>query len=178
MADNVGYYGWVIATSSAIIIEGHGFVPGNPSHMDSLRAESMGMLHALIVMSRQQKQVHCKGNIIIASDNLELITRTKKFSEYGSRLANQYLGPHMDIQCAIDDIIGTTFPHREVTHVFVHQYKHKNAELTWLEYFNVRSDSIATYTRYNRKPITYEQQMLWLPKSRIQLYLNNLPQNK
>ena len=36
VADNVGYYGWVIATSSTIIIEGHGFVPGNPSHIDSL----------------------------------------------------------------------------------------------------------------------------------------------
>ena len=84
----------------------------------------------------------------------------------------------MDIQCAIDEIIGTTFPHIEVTHVFGHQDTNKNAELTWLEYLNVRADNIATYTRYNRKPITYEQQLLWLPQSRIQLYLNNMPQNK
>ena len=37
VADNDGYYGWVIATSSHIVIEGYGYVPGNPDHIDSLR---------------------------------------------------------------------------------------------------------------------------------------------
>ena len=63
-------------------------------------------------------------------------------------------------------------------HVLGHQDTKKNAQLTWLEYLNVRADHIATYTRYNRKSITREQQLLWFPQGKIQLYLNNIPQNK
>ena len=88
VADTEGYYGWVIATSSNIVIEGHGYVPGNPSHIDSLRAESMGMLHALTVISRHQEQTNCTGQIVLAIDNLEIVNRTKTFIEYGSRLEN------------------------------------------------------------------------------------------
>ena len=47
---DIGYYGWVIADSSHILCEGHGHTTGNNEHMDSLRAESSGMLHALHVM--------------------------------------------------------------------------------------------------------------------------------
>ena len=135
--NNEGYYGWVIATSSTIIIEGHGYVPGNPSQIDSLRAESMGMLHALTVMSKQQQNTNCKGNLILASDNLELINRTQTFNEYGNRFAKQYVAPHMDIQCAIDTILEKDFPHIEVQHVFGHQDTKKSTALTWLEYLNV-----------------------------------------
>lgn len=178
VADTEGYYGWVIATSSNIVIEGHGYVPGNPSHIDSLRAESMGMLHALTVMSHQQEQTNCSGQIVLASDNLELVHRTKTYIEYGSRFANQYTAPHMDIQCAIDQILAKLCPQIEATHVLGHQDTKKDAQLTWLEFLNVRADHIATYTRYNRKSLTNEQQLLWLPQGKIQLYLNNIPHNK
>ena len=42
----------------------------------------------------------------------------------------------------------------------------------------MRADHIATYTRYNRKSLTREQQLVWLPQGRIQLYINNIPHNK
>ena len=138
----------------------------------------MGMLHALTVMSRQQEQSHFPGQIVLASDNLELVNLTKAYIEYGDRFANQYLAPHMDIQCAIDQILDILSPQIEVQHVLGHQDTKKRAQLTWLEYLNVRADHIATYTRYNRKSLTREQQLVWLPQGRIQLYINNIPHNK
>ena len=42
-----GSYGWVIASDTDILYEGKGRVSSNPSKIDSLRVESMGMFHAL-----------------------------------------------------------------------------------------------------------------------------------
>ena len=70
---DLGYYGWVIASDSYILYEGKGRVPSNTSQIDSLRSESMGMLHALTVMGKILEQNHFNGTVILASDNLELI---------------------------------------------------------------------------------------------------------
>ena len=84
----------------------------------------------------------------------------------------------MDIQCAIDQLLDKLNPHIEVQNVFGHQETKKDEKLTWLEFLNVRADHIATYTRFNRKPLTNDQQLLWLPQGQVQLYLNNIPHNK
>eukprot|EP00957_Ditylum_brightwellii_P121740 9284203-Ditylum_brightwellii.AAC.1 len=42
--DNIGYYRWVIATVIEIVSEAKGDAPGPLKHMESLRAESIGLL--------------------------------------------------------------------------------------------------------------------------------------
>ena len=145
--DKQGYYGWVIANSNRILCEGRGLTPGNPEQLDSLRSESAGMLHALTVMSSLATKFHFTGKIILASDSLILIKRTKPMSTYSSRLPKSYEDPHMDIQCAIDDIIVKDFYNIEILHVRGHQDQKANAPLTWLENLNIRADAIATIAR-------------------------------
>ena len=147
--DAIGYYGWVVATGTNIIYEGEGHVPGNPLHLDSLRAESMGMLHALSVIGPLLAKIQYTGTVILASDNLELIKRTTQIHDYGTRLPNQYDKPHMDIQCSIDVLLLRYFPTITINHVRGHQDEKKNSTLTWLEHLNVRADTIATKARYN-----------------------------
>ena len=67
-----------MASETSIIYEGDGHVPCNLSQLDSLWSESMGMLHALTVMGKLLEQTQYNGMVILASENLELIKRTKK----------------------------------------------------------------------------------------------------
>ena len=68
--------------------------------------------------------------MVLESDNLKLVNRTKAFIEYGSRFANQYIAPHMDIQCAIDQILAILSPQIEAMHVLGLQDTKKKAQLT------------------------------------------------
>eukprot|EP00957_Ditylum_brightwellii_P168857 12852570-Ditylum_brightwellii.AAC.1 len=45
--DNIGYYGWVIASVIEIVSEAKGYAPGPLKQMESLRAESIGLLSIL-----------------------------------------------------------------------------------------------------------------------------------
>ena len=110
--------------------------------MDSLRAESSGMLHALNVMVNFIRNGTCTEKIKLASDNLILVKRTKLIFEYSSRLPNQYTAPHMDLQCIIDSLIVEHLIDIEVIHVKGHQDTHKQGILTWEEKLNVRADQI------------------------------------
>lgn len=174
----LAYYGWVIADSRHILCEGKGLTTGNTEQMDSLRAESSGMVHALTVMVKLLTQVTCKAHIILASDNLQLVKRTKLICEYGSRLPNQYTAPHMDLQCVIDSMITEHFIDIEVIHVKGHQDTHKQTHLTWVEKLNVRADHLATKARFNHKPLSLIQQSSWHPEAAIQLYINKSPIHK
>ena len=174
----IGYYGWVIADSTHILCEGNGHTTGNNDQMDSLRAESSGMLHALTVMVNFLRQGTCNPKIKLGSDNLLLVKRTKLICEYGSRLPTQYTAPHMDIQCIIDSLIVENIFDIEVTHVKGHQDTKKQGTLTWEETLNVRADQLATMARFENKPLTYLQQCSWHPNSVIQLFINKQPINK
>ena len=77
LAHTQGYYGWVIATDTDILYEGRGRVPSKPSHLDSLRSESMGMYHTIFIMSSLLHKHNLTQEINLSSDNLELIKRTK-----------------------------------------------------------------------------------------------------
>ena len=127
----IGYYGWVIADSSHILCEGKGHTTGNKEQMDSLRAESSGMLHALTVMVNFLRNGNCNAKIKLASDNLLLVKRTKLICEYTSRLPTQYTAPHMDIQCIIYSLIVENIIDIEVIHVKGHQDTKKQGSLTW-----------------------------------------------
>ena len=146
--------------------------------MDSLRAESGSMQHALNVMAQFLQQYKFTGKIILASDNLELVNRTKIMEDYSYRLPSQYTKPHMDIQCTIDQLIVEYYPNLTVTHVKGHQDSKKTSTLTWIETLNVRADALATQTRHEQCQLLYEQQCVWHPHYTIQLYINNLPIHK
>eukprot|EP00957_Ditylum_brightwellii_P197153 15021149-Ditylum_brightwellii.AAC.1 len=45
--DNIGYYSWVIATVIKIVFKAKGHAPGPLKQMESLRAESIGLLSIL-----------------------------------------------------------------------------------------------------------------------------------
>eukprot|EP00957_Ditylum_brightwellii_P038258 2892986-Ditylum_brightwellii.AAC.1 len=45
--DNIGYYGWVMATVIEILCKAKGHAPGPLKQMKSLRAESIGLLSIL-----------------------------------------------------------------------------------------------------------------------------------
>ena len=124
-----GYYGWVIADATQIIYEGSGKTPGNSTQLDSLRSETFGMFHALTVMTYLITHTNFNNHIILASDNMELIKRTKHIYEYGSRLPSQTTLPHMDVQLEIDELILTYFTDLDIVHVKGHQDTHKGTNL-------------------------------------------------
>ena len=136
------------------------------------------MLHALTVMSLLTSKFHFTGKIILAIDSLILIKRTQPMSMYSSRQPRSYEDPHMDIQCAIDDIIVNDFYNIEILHVRGHQDQKANAPLTWLENLNIRADAIATSARNDCPPLTIKQQCAWHPSGAIQLFINKVPINK
>ena len=51
-------------------------MPENSDQLDSIRTDSMGILHALHVMGPILEQIHYNSTIILSSKNLELIKRT------------------------------------------------------------------------------------------------------
>ena len=173
-----GYYGWIITDASHIICKGKGHTTGNKEHMDSLRAESSGMLHALTVIVHHIRNGNCTAKIKLASNNLLLVKRTKLICEYSSRLPTQYAAPHMDLQCIIDSLIVEHIIDIEVIHVKGHQDTLKHGSLTWEEHLNVRADQLATIARFEHKPLTYLQQCSWHPSAVIQLFINKQPINK
>ena len=82
--------------------------------------------------------------IIIASDNLELIKRTKQYHMNVYQDSHISNAPHMDIQDEINFLLTSHFTNLTIVHVNGHQDTKKNNSLTWLEYLNVRADKLAT----------------------------------
>ena len=138
LANTSGYYGWVIASDTDILHEGKGRVPSNPSQIDSLRTESMGMYYAILIMRSLLYKYHLTQEINLASDNSELIKRTKHYYKYGYNDNKTPHAPHSDIQSEINFMLTDTFPHLNILHVRCHQDAKKKSNLTWVEILNVR----------------------------------------
>ena len=60
--DNIGYYGWVIATVIKIVCKAKGHTPGPLKQMESLRAESIGLLLILCFIRHYVKYHKIKVN--------------------------------------------------------------------------------------------------------------------
>ena len=82
VSEGLGYYGWVIANPSTIIWEGGGQGPVSAIEMDSLCAESRGLLHAIRVFTAQIQLGSVNSTtFILASDNLELVKRVRHLKQ-------------------------------------------------------------------------------------------------
>eukprot|EP00957_Ditylum_brightwellii_P003971 302438-Ditylum_brightwellii.AAC.1 len=82
--DGLGYFGWVIASSSTILVEGYGHAPGHPNLMESLRSKAYGCLTPLLFLK------HCRIHHDITAylskqyyfcDNITLIKRLKDYQK-------------------------------------------------------------------------------------------------
>eukprot|EP00957_Ditylum_brightwellii_P121889 9295323-Ditylum_brightwellii.AAC.1 len=60
--DNIGYYGWVIATLIEIVCEAKGHAPGPLKQMESMRAESIGLLLILCFITHYVRYHKIKVN--------------------------------------------------------------------------------------------------------------------
>ena len=85
----------------------------------------MGMYHALIIMSSLLQKHNLTQEINLASDNLELIKRTKYYYQFGSD-NKIYNAPHADIQSEINTILTESFPRLNILHVRGHQDRKVN----------------------------------------------------
>ena len=168
----------MIASDIDILYEGKGRVPSNPAQIDSLKAESMGMYHALFIMSKFLNKHHCTQEITIASDNKEIIKRMKHYNKNGYLNSYSSHAPHMDIQCEINYMINSHFSHTNIVHVHGHQDTKKNTTLTWLEKLNIRADKLAKLARANLPPLPTKYKYVHFPQSNIQLYINEVPIHK
>eukprot|EP00957_Ditylum_brightwellii_P144594 11014225-Ditylum_brightwellii.AAC.1 len=60
--DNIGYYGWVMATVIKTVCESKGYAPGPLKQMEFLRAESIGLLSILCFIVHYVKYHKIKVN--------------------------------------------------------------------------------------------------------------------
>ena len=173
--DGKGYFGWVMATSDQIIYEHAGTVPGNQEEMDSTRAESGGLLNALMFLTQiwRERTTKVDTNVDHFCDNLIVTSRVQKFLEYYNWYPNQTTDAHMDIQLEISYYLEQLNLTLSSNHVKGHQNKSKSATLlSWEEKLNVRADQLATFMRLKleRKGVSQE---ICMPHSRINLFINN-----
>ena len=115
--------------------------------MNSLRAESTGMLRALTVLEKLIKERKTiQTNRIVACNNNSLVKRTHQIYAHGTRWNNQVLKPHMDIQLHIDRLIKALNGDIKITNVKGHCDRGKEP-LKWIQKLNVRVDELATQQR-------------------------------
>eukprot|EP00957_Ditylum_brightwellii_P119490 9116923-Ditylum_brightwellii.AAC.1 len=78
--DNIGYYGWVMATVIEIVCKAKGHAPGPIKQMESLRAENISLLSILCFITHYVKYHKIKINDeqwIHYCDNMSNVRRIK-----------------------------------------------------------------------------------------------------
>ena len=176
VSDSIGYYGWVIATSSTILYEDKGQITGNEEEMDSCRAEAGALLEALLFLHHQIKTstTMIDHHLHHFCDNITITKRMNSFLHYGEWYTNQTLRPHMDIQLQINETLKELNVQYSSAHVKGHQDRTNTlSSLTWEARLNIRADSLATtakeeitHSNKSTNPISY-------PASKINLYIDD-----
>ena len=123
--NGLGYFGWVIATSTSVLWEDYGQVPGNAEQMDSLRAESYGTLAAteFLLQLYQSGKINTKANIHHFCDNKIVVQRLQLYSSNKTWFPNELVKAHMDVQLQIELTLNQQSTTWSTNHVYGHQDK-------------------------------------------------------
>ena len=106
--NGLGYFGWVIASETEILVKHKGHAAGNPSLIESLRTESVGALSIISYILRlcefyeiqlpRHKTVHY-------CDNKTAVNRIRASQRWNILYPNMTLKADYDVQAQIDETI-------------------------------------------------------------------------
>eukprot|EP00957_Ditylum_brightwellii_P089068 6782568-Ditylum_brightwellii.AAC.1 len=124
VTDGLGYFGWSIATDSFILWEGFGHSQGNPLYMESLRAESSGVLSVLRFLLQYTKyyNISFTGQTPLHyCDNSTLCGRMKAVHQGYTTTPTQNIQSDWDVQLATEETLQELNITLETHHVYHHQ---------------------------------------------------------
>ena len=125
----------------------------------SLQAEGVGMLSIslfIVLMTKHRKRTNIK--IKYVSDNLELISRSKKYLNYINPYPNNTLSTEFDISKQIYLTNETYEIEASFQHVYGHQDTKSGGEMSIKAILNVEADRLTGYHQGQfvaYSPITY-----------------------
>lgn len=140
-----GYYGFTVRQNSTILAEGKGPAWGSATKMDSLRAETFGMLALSLALRKLKAGGTIQSQpIAIYTDSKSCIDRLDSLNRPGPPYMNNATRPHADVLLQLHHSLGL-FDHLPPQHVSGHADRHKDlCDLTEEEQMNVRADTLAT----------------------------------
>ena len=135
--DDIGYFGWFIATKTNILTEGKGQALGKDSLMESLRAKTYGRIAHITFL----KHFHIYKNIssppnqqFYYCDTSTLIKRLQQ-NQYNKPFPNQCSLADYDVHMTLWSIIDQNLGNLSILHVKGHQDCKKvtcPTKLTWV----------------------------------------------
>eukprot|EP00957_Ditylum_brightwellii_P021028 1584905-Ditylum_brightwellii.AAC.1 len=108
VTDGIGYFGWIIATDSFILWEGHGQPQGHPRHMKSLKAGSSGVLSVLRFLLKYERYFNVSitgDNMVHYCDNSTLCGRMQAMQQDQTITPTQTIQSDWDVHMAIDETV-------------------------------------------------------------------------
>eukprot|EP00957_Ditylum_brightwellii_P136282 10393649-Ditylum_brightwellii.AAC.1 len=142
--DNIGYYGWVISTVMEKVYESKGHAPGPLKQMESLRAESIGLLSILCFLTHY---VHYH-NLNINNDqwihycnNMSEVRRIKWMNIRTVIMPSACIQADMDAHFQIEEYLHQLTHTLTAHHVKGHQ---TSPNLPWEAQLNNRADELAS----------------------------------
>jgi hypothetical protein len=128
--DGNGYYGWVIATNTHILVRGKDLSPGNQEQNESLRSESTAYLSSGLRFLVHYKNYHQLtlelSNKFHFCDNKSLVGRSKDTYASAPPSSFSFLKPDYDVQMEIIKTIKELDIDLETQWVKGHQDDHRD----------------------------------------------------
>ena len=174
--DNIGSYGWILATTTIEIVKSQGQAMGQP--MSSHRAEGYGKL-AWLTFLRHYSIYH---NIIIQCiihsfcDNKAVVEQTQKGKDYAK--SGFAMIANYDVLLAVTEqqnyFLNKNIKLKNSKHVMGHQDKSKtSSQLTRPEYLNICADELASNALQNAINNKSLQCQIVLPHCKAYLSIDN-----
>jgi ribonuclease HI len=165
--DQMGTFGWIIATDTSVLFTNHGKCFGQP--MTSHRAEFIGVLSWMIFISRYREFFSLSTHCTIAAhcDNLSVVNSTNKIH---NRKLKDAIDPDYDVACDVRHRFVELMQYFPTTiqHIKGHQdSKTPIAELSWPAQLNVKADELADKGHECRSYITLDP----IPINRAKIFL-------
>ena len=106
--NGLGYFGWVIASETEILVKHKGHAAGNPSLVESLRTKSVGVLSIISYILRLYEFYEIrlpKHKMVQYCDNITAANRRRSSQRWNVLYPNTTLKADYDVQSQIDKTI-------------------------------------------------------------------------
>eukprot|EP00957_Ditylum_brightwellii_P177912 13551396-Ditylum_brightwellii.AAC.1 len=150
--DGIGYFGWLIATDTKILIEGNVQALGKESLMESLQAETYGGISLFLFLQHVcvfKNTTTPPNHQLYYCDNSTLIKYLQQ-DQSNNPFPNQYSLADYTTHMTLQSIIKLTPGNLSIWHVRGHQdwkQSMNKTKLTWVARRNIRADHLATNTK-------------------------------
>ena len=176
VAEEDGYYGWVIATDTTILWEGNGYVPSNPKLLETLRAEGSSHLAMMVFLKHYCRYygVSIQDDATIHfTDNKGVVGRMNWYQVRVLQTPSECLAPDFDVQAQVEAIYQELQINTPTRWVRGHQDKQKKK--SWEAVLNIRADELATEARNQITTKDRTTTMTLLPACNAHLVIKGAP---